>query len=169
MWICGNDALAKDLVQETFLRAWRALHSLKDDKAAKSWLITILRREYARTFERKVPQFTDVEKVSIPDTDELTPEEKTERELLHKGMFSLSGLNDDQVQAQEEKSGRKTELSMANLKQNLTVDDHNTAAGVIARSESMVEKKFAPSNAAKSNSPFLVANAMNFDVMTLLQ
>ena len=30
MWICGNDALAKDLVQETFLRAWRALDSLKD-------------------------------------------------------------------------------------------------------------------------------------------
>ena len=24
MWICGNDALAKDLVQETFLRAWKA-------------------------------------------------------------------------------------------------------------------------------------------------
>ena len=22
MWICGNDALSKDLVQETFLRAW---------------------------------------------------------------------------------------------------------------------------------------------------
>ena len=58
---------------------------------------------------------------------------------------------------------------MANLKQNLTVDDHNTAAGVIAKSESMVEKKFAPAGAAKSNSPFLVANAMNFDVMTLLQ
>ena len=44
MWICGNDALAKDLVQETFLRAWRALDSLKSEKAAKSWLITILRR-----------------------------------------------------------------------------------------------------------------------------
>jgi RNA polymerase sigma-70 factor (ECF subfamily) len=50
MWICHNDALAKDLVQETFLRAWRALDSLKDIGAAKSWLITILRREYARTF-----------------------------------------------------------------------------------------------------------------------
>ena len=65
MWICGNDALAKDLVQETFLRAWRALDSLKDVGAAKSWLITILRREYARTFERKVPKFTDVEKVVV--------------------------------------------------------------------------------------------------------
>lgn len=90
MWICGHDALAKDLVQETFLRAWRALGSLKDEQAAKSWLITILRREYARTFERKVPQFTDVDSVVLPETDELEPDERTERELLRKGMFSLA-------------------------------------------------------------------------------
>ena len=89
MWICGNDALAKDLVQETFLRAWRALDSLKDVGAAKSWLITILRREYARTFERKVPKFTDVEKVVVVDDDELEPEERTERELLRKGIMKL--------------------------------------------------------------------------------
>ena len=65
MWRCGNEALAKDLVQETFLRAWRALDSLQDVGKAKSWLITILRREYARTFERKVPKFTDVENVVV--------------------------------------------------------------------------------------------------------
>ena len=90
MWICGNDALAKDLVQETFLRAWRALDSLKDVAAAKSWLITILRREYARTFERKVPAFTDLEKVSIEDKEELSPDERTERDLLRKGILKLT-------------------------------------------------------------------------------
>jgi len=89
MWICGNDALAKDLVQETFLRAWRALDSLKDAGAAKSWLITILRREYARTFERKVPKFTDVEKVVIVDDDELEPDEQVERTLLRQGILKL--------------------------------------------------------------------------------
>src|SRR5210317_530027 len=76
MWICGNDALAKDLVQETFLRAWRALDNLNDVAKAKSWLITILRREYARTFERKVPAFTDIEKVSIEDNEELSPDDR---------------------------------------------------------------------------------------------
>ena len=89
MWICGNDALAKDLVQETFLRAWRALDNLKDVGAAKSWLITILRREYARTFERKVPKFTDVDKVIVVDDDELEPDEQTERDLLRKGIMKL--------------------------------------------------------------------------------
>lgn len=89
MWVCGNDALAKDLVQETFLRAWRALDSLKETGSAKSWLITILRREYARTFERKVPKFTDVEKVVVVDDEELEPDERTERELLRKGILKL--------------------------------------------------------------------------------
>jgi len=89
LWICGNDALAKDLVQETFLRAWRALDSLNDVGAAKSWLITILRREFARTFERKVPVFTDLEKVVIVDDDELEPEDRTERDLLREGIFKL--------------------------------------------------------------------------------
>ncbi len=89
MWICANDALAKDLVQETFLRAWRALDNLNDIKSAKSWLITILRREYARTFERKVPKFTDVEKVVVVDEDELEPESRTERVLLRKGIMKL--------------------------------------------------------------------------------
>ncbi len=89
MWICGNDALAKDLVQETFLRAWRALDKLKDVGAAKGWLITILRREFARTFERKVPKFTDMDKVVVADETELEPDERTERALLRAGIMRL--------------------------------------------------------------------------------
>jgi RNA polymerase sigma-70 factor (ECF subfamily) len=86
MWICGNDALAKDLVQETFLRAWKAIDSLKEAQAAKSWLITILRR----TFERKVPKFTDVDSVVLEETSELTPDERAERALVRQGMLSLA-------------------------------------------------------------------------------
>lgn len=90
MWLCGNEALAKDLVQETYLRAWKALDSLKDEKAAKSWLITILRREYARTFERKVPKFTDVETVVVPEDSELEPDDRTEVQLLRQGIGTLA-------------------------------------------------------------------------------
>jgi len=89
MWICGNDALAKDLVQETYLRAWKALDKLQDSNAAKSWLITILRREYARTFERKVPKFTDVDTVVVPEDAELEPEERTEIKLLRRSIGEL--------------------------------------------------------------------------------
>lgn len=90
MWLCGNEALAKDLVQETFLRAWKALDKLKDEKAAKSWLITILRREYARTFERKVPKFTDVETVVVPEDRELEPDDQAEVQLLRQGILGLA-------------------------------------------------------------------------------
>lgn len=90
MWLCGNDALAKDLVQETFLRAWRALDSLKDGAAAKSWLITILRREYARTFERKVPPLTDLDAVEVPADRGLQPEERLEIEQLRRGIMGLA-------------------------------------------------------------------------------
>lgn len=54
-WLSGDPAVAEDLVQETLLRAWRSLDKLQDAKAAKGWLLTILRRENARRFERQRP------------------------------------------------------------------------------------------------------------------
>ncbi len=90
LWICGNEALAKDLVQETYLRAWKALDRLKDPGAAKSWLITILRREYARTFERKVPRFTDLDRVVVAEEVKLGPDEQTEMEILRQGIMKLA-------------------------------------------------------------------------------
>jgi RNA polymerase sigma-70 factor (ECF subfamily) len=89
MWICGNDALAKDLVQETYLRAWKALDKLNDIGAAKSWLITILRREYARTFERKVPKFTDVDAIEVPEDTEMEPDDRLEIQLLRSHINKL--------------------------------------------------------------------------------
>ncbi len=47
-WLCRERAHAEDLVQETFLRAWRALGSLRAERSAKAWLLTILRNEHAR-------------------------------------------------------------------------------------------------------------------------
>lgn len=90
MWICGDEALAKDLVQETYLRAWKALDKLQDINAAKSWLITILRREYARTFERKVPQFTDIDDTVVPEDRELEPEDRLEIGLLRRAIRALT-------------------------------------------------------------------------------
>jgi RNA polymerase sigma-70 factor (ECF subfamily) len=62
--LCKDQTTAEDLVQETCLRAWKSLDSLLDEKAAKSWLITILRRENARRFERKQFELVDIEDYS---------------------------------------------------------------------------------------------------------
>jgi len=89
LWLCKNPTLAKDLVQETFLRAWRSFDRLREQKAAKSWLITILRREYARTFERKVPDFTPVEDLEIADMATAAPDDNTEIRQLRQAMLAL--------------------------------------------------------------------------------
>lgn len=69
-WLSGEKATSEDLVQETFLRAWRFLDSLKDEKSAKSWLTTILRRENARRFERKRLEYSDVDLETLPSDKE---------------------------------------------------------------------------------------------------
>ena len=59
-WLSGNRSVAEDLVQETLIRAWKSIGRLKDAKAAKGWLLTIVRRENARRFERKRLDEADV-------------------------------------------------------------------------------------------------------------
>lgn len=47
-WLCKNATVAEDLVQVTLMKAWEALDQLQNEKAALSWLLTILRREHYR-------------------------------------------------------------------------------------------------------------------------
>lgn len=88
-WLCGDKHVAEDITQETFLRAWRALDSLKDDKAAKAWLITILRRENARRFERKQFDYADIEQDTLEDTLGNSSEELVEQYLIRRHIAKL--------------------------------------------------------------------------------
>lgn len=88
-WICKSKPMAEDLVQETFLRAWRSLESLQNDKAAKAWLFTILRRENARQYERYRPELVDIDGQSIAGSDSSEPDNKMDRELLHNAINRL--------------------------------------------------------------------------------
>ena len=88
-WLSKSRQVAEDLTQETFLRAWRALDSLKNLGAAKAWLFTILRRENARLYEKFRPPTDDIDDCSVPDIDKREPDEILEREMLHKAMTEL--------------------------------------------------------------------------------
>ena len=57
--LCRNHDQAQDLVQETFLRAWRAQNDLRSANAARAWLYKILRNEHARLYERQRPEVRD--------------------------------------------------------------------------------------------------------------
>jgi RNA polymerase sigma-70 factor (ECF subfamily) len=52
-WLARDRTVAEDVVQEAMLRAWRARQELKDATAARHWMLTIVRREHARLYERK--------------------------------------------------------------------------------------------------------------------
>ncbi|TRX57389.1 sigma-70 family RNA polymerase sigma factor [Thalassomonas sp. M1454] len=88
-WLVHDKHVAEDLVQETFLRAWRALDSLKDEKAAKSWLITILRRENARRFERKQFEMSEYDEPAIVDHISSTTEQQLEDHWLRAKIAQL--------------------------------------------------------------------------------
>ena len=67
-WLARDRAIAEDIVQESLLRAWRSRDALKDPAAARAWLLTIVRREHARLYERK-----RLELVSLDDVVEAQP------------------------------------------------------------------------------------------------
>jgi RNA polymerase sigma-70 factor (ECF subfamily) len=62
-WLARDRAVADDVVQETLIRAWKSKNELKDPAAARPWLLTILRREHARLYERKRLPTVDVDSI----------------------------------------------------------------------------------------------------------
>ncbi len=84
---CRNRDLAQDLVQETFLRAWRSRDSLRDTTSARSWLYTILRNEHARLYERQRPEIRDP--ASLPDIAVNGYDTSTEAFVLRQALSEL--------------------------------------------------------------------------------
>ncbi len=88
-WLSKERGMAEDLVQETFARAWKSIDQLQDMEKAKSWLLTILRREHARKFERKVIPIAEARE---PDTEAAQPthDSSTEAFVLHQALEVLA-------------------------------------------------------------------------------
>ena len=92
LWLARSHPVAEEVVQETFLRAWRSLDSLKDGESAKSWLLTIARREHARLHERKRHPTVNLDELTHAESDTLA--EKPERDPdevddVRKAIFEL--------------------------------------------------------------------------------
>jgi RNA polymerase sigma-70 factor (ECF subfamily) len=90
MGLCHNPDTAEDLVQETFLRGWRSRTDLRDSKAARAWLYTILRNEHARLYERQRPEVHDP--CSLPDVAVRGYDTSTEAFVMRR---ALAGLDPD--------------------------------------------------------------------------
>jgi len=91
-WLSRDKAVAEDVVQEALLRAWNSLDSLRDDGAAKQWLLTIVRRENARYFERRRLETVDIDNLSATQAALLAESPNEELDDLRTAIF---GLDDD--------------------------------------------------------------------------
>jgi RNA polymerase sigma-70 factor, ECF subfamily len=111
-WLARDEAVAQDLVQETFLRAWKNLDALREAESAKAWLFTILRREHARLYERKrldVVELDDnVDAAQVRDAIGRLPDKY--REPL--AMQVLAGMSADEIAAS---TGQKAGAVMTQL------------------------------------------------------
>jgi RNA polymerase sigma-70 factor (ECF subfamily) len=89
-WWLGRDrSLAEDVVQESLLRAWKSFDSLADEGKARSWLLTIVRRELARSFEKKRPELADVDALIAAESAVLAAPEDERVEEMRSAIFKL--------------------------------------------------------------------------------
>ena len=78
LWLARDRSVAEDVVQEAMLRAWRSHAELKDARAARPWLLTIVRREHARLFERKRLPTTTLDELTEADAAHLAGPDEPE-------------------------------------------------------------------------------------------
>jgi RNA polymerase sigma-70 factor, ECF subfamily len=88
-WLARDRAVAEDVVQEALLRAWRSRDALQDPAAARGWLLTIVRREHARLYERKRLESTDLDAVIAAEDSQLATEDGDERVGLRLAIMQL--------------------------------------------------------------------------------
>ncbi|MDH4048256.1 MAG: sigma-70 family RNA polymerase sigma factor [Gammaproteobacteria bacterium] len=88
-WLSRDPAIAEDVVQEAMLRAWKSLDALRDDSAAKQWLLTIVRRENARYFERKRLETVDIDNLTASQSAMLAETDDAQLDEVRKAIFRL--------------------------------------------------------------------------------
>jgi RNA polymerase sigma-70 factor (ECF subfamily) len=71
------------------LRAWKAQDSLLDEAAAKPWFLTIVRREFARSFERKRFVTVDVDELVAREEPMLAAAEEQDLAEMRAALFKL--------------------------------------------------------------------------------
>lgn len=88
-WLSRDPAVAEDVVQEAMLRAWKSLDSLREDEAAKQWVLTIVRRENARYFERKRLETVDIDNLTVSQSAMLAGSPDTDVDDLREAIYRL--------------------------------------------------------------------------------
>src|SRR5690606_28190749 len=79
--------------QETLLRAWRSFDALSDETAVRPWLMTIARRELARTFERKRLPLVDIDSALEADQGAFAVEDDHDVREMRRAIMQLDATH----------------------------------------------------------------------------
>ena len=88
-WLSRDPSIAEDVVQEALLRAWKSLDALRDEEAAKQWVLTIVRRENARYFERKRLETVDIDNLTASQAAMLAESSDTDLDDVREAIYKL--------------------------------------------------------------------------------
>ena len=88
-WLARDRSIAEDIVQEALLRAWRFRDALKDLASSRAWLLTIVRREHARLYERKRLELVCLNDASEFEGDAYLANDESEIQALRGAIFTL--------------------------------------------------------------------------------
>ena len=88
-WLSRDKSIAEDVVQEALLRAWKSLDALREDTSAKQWLLTIVRRENARYFERKRLETVDIDNLTASQAALLAEQPNDELDDMRQAIYEL--------------------------------------------------------------------------------
>jgi RNA polymerase sigma-70 factor (ECF subfamily) len=99
-WLSRDRVLTEDVMQETWLRAWRSIDALEDAAAARSWLFTIARRELARMFERKQLPTVALDAATVSDVDAFMQHDDHEVAEMRRAILTLDLIHREPLMLQ---------------------------------------------------------------------
>tara|TARA_Y100000588_G_scaffold210270_1_gene224229 strand:- start:58776 stop:59312 length:537 start_codon:yes stop_codon:yes gene_type:complete len=134
--ITNNEAVAEDILQETLIRVWHSLESLKELEKAKSWMITILRRENLRRVEKEKVNVTDnYEDFEYLMTADDNMDYELDKEIIYKNILELKECYRDPLALQV-----MLGYSVEEIAEELELNE-NTVSTRLFRAKTLLEKR----------------------------
>lgn len=136
--ITNNKAIAEDVLQETLLRAWNGLESLKEINKAKSWLITILKREnIRRVYKDKVNVNDSYDDFEYLLEDTVCLDEEMDKNIILRNIQELKEKYREPLILQVFLG-----LSVEEISKKIGLNE-NTVSTRLFRAKSLLEKKLS--------------------------
>ncbi len=130
----GDEALAKDLVQEVFIKVWEHLESFREASSISTWIYRIAVNTCLIAFrsQRKMQKTTEVDNLHTPSKDEDINEKEDQLRQLHQCinklpegsktiiLLELEGLPQKEIAAITGISHEAIRVRIHRIKNNLT-------------------------------------------------